>query len=103
MLNTAVPSNQPEMKRYRCAPHVKWAVERRGLTLVDAERGAFFCLCYPCAALWDLLTRGYRFEDAVSLTAQVAGMSVEATHKHVARLVEDWIALGLFLPEGEDG
>lgn len=103
MLNSTALTDQAFTRRYRCAPQLKWSVERRGLTLVDSQRGAFFCLSYPCAALWDLLARGYRIDEAVRLTAFVAGTSVDLAQSRVTRAFEDWIALGLFLPEGDDG
>jgi hypothetical protein len=87
----------------RCAPGVKWAVETCGLTLFLPEHGACCCIPYPLAATWDLLHRGYRLDEAIRLTSQIAGVSLDEARRRVTTAFADWVALGVLMPEGGHG
>lgn len=88
---------------YRCAPGVRWAVETRGLTLFRADLGAFCCVPYPFAALWDLLHRGYRFEDATRMMCHIADLTPNGARELIVQVVHGWLEMGLLRKEGDDG
>jgi hypothetical protein len=77
-------------------------VETRGLTLFHSQAGAFCCIPYPFAAIWDLLVRGYDFDDLARLTGYVAGTSPEEASRLVTQAIDGWVSLGV-LAEAGDG
>lgn len=88
---------------YRCAPGVRWAVETRGLTLFHANQGAFSCIPYPFAAVWDLLHRGYRLDDATRMMSHIAGIAAPRAQKLIVTAVQGWLDLGVIRKEDVNG
>ena len=82
------------MKTYRVAPSVRWSVGRTNLTVADG-RGSVCTFDYPDAAVWDLLTRGYRYDDVVRLTAYIGALSAAEAAAVVRRALERWRDAGL--------
>ena len=67
---------------------MKWAVEARGVLLINPETGATEMLGYPQAAIWDFLTRGESTERIAAKMCAIA--SLEPTAARV--LVEETVA-----------
>jgi hypothetical protein len=82
---------------------VQWVVETAGLTLFRSVAGAFLCVPYPYAAVWDLIQRGYQRNDAVRLTGHIAGVPTGEARRLVDQAIRDWKAMGLLVSEAEHG
>ena len=85
---------------YHCAPGVRWAVETRGVAVFHPDKGVFATLEYPEAAVWDLASRGYRFDRIAELVGHIAGVERPAAESLVIDALERWLAMGL-LEKGE--
>ncbi|MBI4473382.1 MAG: hypothetical protein HY646_11995 [Acidobacteria bacterium] len=81
---------------YRLAPGVQWSVEARGL-LVKGAGGKVQFLEYPEAAVWDLISRGYRFDKVVSMVSCIASIDQDAGRKLVAESLDKWVNSGLLV------
>ena len=87
---------------YRLAPDLRWAVEPTGLILFDLRTDRTWRLDYPHAALWDLLSRGYRSDRLERSLGAIAGLEVRATRRLLRETLDTWCAEGLILKEGSD-
>jgi len=85
------------------APSVRWAVETRGLTLFHADLGAFCCIPYPYAAIWDLLHRGYRFDEAARMMQHIADVSPTTARNLMLNALKGWLEQGVLRKDGDDG
>ena len=82
------------MKTYHVSRAVVWSVGRTNLTLSDG-RGHVHTLEYPEAAVWDLLTRGYRFDDVVRLTGHIGSLPPADADALVRSALARWCDAGL--------
>jgi hypothetical protein len=91
---------------YECASDVKWLVESSGILIVHPRRGAYCCLPYPAAAVWDFVSRGYRLPKIVKMTQYIGGFQdAAATEGYVAECLTAWANAGLVrrVEGGEQG
>lgn len=91
------PFPEPQPIRYRCAPGIGWVVQTTGLTLVRQGEGVVAELGYPEAAVWDLASRGYRFDRLVFVIRHVAGLDEEAARRLVLETLQGWVRAGLLV------
>jgi hypothetical protein len=82
------------MTTYRVASGTSWSVGRTNLTVSDG-RGAVWTFVHPEAALWDLLSRGTKFDAAVELMRHIASMNGEESAAFVRAAIEAWHEAGL--------
>jgi hypothetical protein len=82
------------MSTYHVARGVRWSVGRTNLTVANG-RGHVQALEYPEAAVWDLLTRGYRFDDVVRLTGHITSTSSADAAVLVRSSLQRWCDAGL--------
>jgi len=87
---------------YRVSPAVRWVVEKRGLLLVGGD-GSHLRLGYPEAAIWDLLSRGYRTRTLVSSLAHIVGVDDSTAMKLLFDTARDLLAAGFLSSETSDG
>ncbi len=82
------------------APHVRWTVELRGLTVLDTRQDLAFSIPYPHAALWSLLALG-RAQPmrARELMALLMNVPSERAEREVQSTLAAWQADGLLIPE----
>ncbi len=92
----------PSPAIYRPEPGVRWAVEVDGILLLDGA-GTVERLNYPDAALWDLLSRGYRHEKLVELMTYITSLDEAAVRGLVADRLEKWTARAVLRKEITDG
>ena len=52
---------------YQYAASTRWTVEACGITLVNPKTGKVCALTSPQAAIWDLLTRSYAYDQTVRM------------------------------------
>ena len=81
------------MTSYRVRSAVRWSVGRVTVTLADGT-GKVRTLGYPEAAVWDLVSRGYRFPKVVSMMTHIASLDETATRALVCSTLEDWAESG---------
>jgi len=89
--------------RLRPADHVRWAVNRSGVTLVDMRSGRAFVLAYPDAAVWDLLTRDGDAGRLTAKIARIADIDVERASRLVSDLTQRLRVEGLLASENPHG
>jgi hypothetical protein len=83
--------NNPEIHHPRCS----WLVESCGVVLLDREHGAFGCVPYPAAAVWDFMVRGYALEKIAALLRPIAHFSdQESTRTYAESCFKTWEAAG---------
>lgn len=82
------------MTTYHVASTVRWSVGRTNLTVLDGC-GHVNTFEYPEAAVWDLLTRGYRYDDVVRLTAHINSLSAAEAATVVRAALHRWCIAGL--------
>jgi len=80
---------------YRCAAGASWAVETRGIVVFLAARGKIARLDYPSAAIWDLASRGYRFQEIVELIRHIAGVEKPEAETLVLDSLHQWLTIGI--------
>jgi hypothetical protein len=79
---------------YQCSPGVAWTVEMDGIFLLNRSTGAVCQLDYPRAAIWDLVSRGYRTSRLIPVISAIASLGWEETDRLVMESLEDWTKAG---------
>ena len=87
---------------YRLRPEVTWTVETQDI-LVRAGKGSTHRVPYPEAALWDLISRGYRLDKVVPMMGHIASLEAETARQLVLDTLEQWTACGFFSKELSHG
>jgi hypothetical protein len=82
------------MSEYRSAEQVRWAVEAAGVVLINNANGAATTLCYPEAAIWDLITRGDSNERIAAKLCAIVGLDPAAARQLVLDTVAAWRKAG---------
>ena len=92
----AEPGRDPAAKAdsYQCPDDVGWSVEIDTIRLIDQRTGSVCLLGYPEAAIWDLISRGYGFDDLVRLLGVIASISASQAKRLVLHTVEDFVQKG---------
>jgi len=80
---------------------VKWAVETRGVLLINEATGAVVTVEYPQAAIWDLLTRGESNRQIARKLCAIASLDPDAAEALVRETLAAWREAG-FLAREED-
>lgn len=81
----------------RSHPTLAWVVERSGTLLIRCDTRETTFLIYPDAALWDLLSRGTPWRQAMCTFAAVTGLEPGATEALARRIIERWMATSLLV------
>ncbi|MFQ5603679.1 MAG: hypothetical protein ACE5HS_10465 [bacterium] len=93
-------TNSPE--KFKVAPEVRWVVERRGLLLVKGSQKHLH-IEYPQAAVWDLVSRGYRLPVAVRMLAHIATLDEPDAERLLLESLHEWFAMGFLVREENHG
>jgi len=88
---------------YQCAPHVKWAVETRGIILVDQNTRLAHSLNYPHAALWDLINRGHSFDKTVRMLCAIVSMEAKEAEQFLLESLDEWAEAGFLVKTNNHG
>ena len=90
------------MQSYVVAPSVRWIVERRGLLLLNGDQS---CLnvCYPEAAIWDLMSRGYSFSVIMNMLVPITRLETPEIMRLFDEALNTWIAEGYLIVGKSDG
>lgn len=82
------------MNQYRPAEQVRWAVEAAGVVLIHNTTGAATTLCYPEAAIWELVTRGDSNDRIAAKLCAIAGLELAAAYQLVLDTLAAWREAG---------
>jgi hypothetical protein len=77
-------------------------VETTGLLLTDGKGNVRF-VAYPEAAVWDLVSRGYRDNKVIAMMQSIASLDVETTKHLVLDSLENWTQYGFLYKETHHG
>jgi len=91
------------MAQFRLAPQVEWCVEPWGLMVVDRQSGTTRSLHYPCAAVWDLVSRGCSIGRMARMVGAIAGVEPPQAEGLIVDIVEEWVGSGLLIEVDGDG
>lgn len=80
---------------------MSWAVEARGVLLINDATGAVVTVGYPQAAIWEMLTGGESNERIARKLCAIASLEPEAAEALMRETVAAWRAAG-FLAREED-
>ncbi len=79
---------------YACSSHTSWIVEQRGVVLIDTNKNRSAQLCYPEAAIWDMLTRKWPRERLLRMLAVIAGADNDTAALLLEKCLEKWSGEG---------
>lgn len=85
---------------YQCAPHVVWAVESKGVLLLDKNSGSVLHLDYPQAAVWDLINKSYSFDQTIRMICAIISMNTAQAKQLIVESLDVWTQAG-FLTKRE--
>jgi len=91
------------MTRCRPARHVAWAVETKGVFVLDRATGTATFLSYPEAAIWDLAVRGETGDLIAGELSLIASLQPEESRKLVAETLERFRSEGFLVEEESHG
>jgi hypothetical protein len=74
-------------------------VETHSLLLLNKDTGETRSLVYPQVALWDLISRGYAYDDVVRMLCAIAALQADEVEMLIAESLENWFDAG-FLVRG---
>ena len=86
---------------YQCMAAVQWVVEAGSIVLVNRESGATCSLEYPQAAIWDLMTRDYLYEQMLPMLSAITGLDKKNVHAILVESLKDWERNGFSLKTEE--
>ena len=87
---------------YHLSPGVKWVVETHGLILTNGKETVRHVF-YPEAAIWDLISRGYRLHKIIPMMCAIASLQTEQAEQLVLKTLEEWATVGFLTRENNDG
>lgn len=92
-------SSGNNLATYHCNEGVKWAVTTGGIFLLHITAGEKVFLKYPQAAVWDLVSRGYSYEQTMSMLRTIASLDDEQAAELLVSCLEGWIKEGFLIKE----
>ncbi len=84
-------------------PFIKWSIESRGIFLINTVSKKSQFLDYPQAALWDLLSRGYPYDQIITMLSAILSKDKEGVKTIVQISIEEWLQNGFLLGGNNDG
>jgi hypothetical protein len=87
----------------RCALHITWAVDLRGVILINGSNGDVLHLGYPAAAIWDLMQRYHSFDEIVNLLSAITLKDAGTTECLLSKTLHEWIEQGILVMGATDG
>ena len=87
------------MSNWRIADNIRWAVDLRGVVLINDATGGSTPLSYPQAAVWDLLTRGEPKARIHAKLCAIASLEPEAAEALLAGTISALREAGFVVPE----
>lgn len=88
---------------YYCAPQVTWAVETEGIILINKHNGMVCLLNYPKAAVWDLISQRYSYNQTISLVSLICSLDRDVAERLVLESLEGWVKAGFLVKESNHG
>jgi len=88
---------------YQCAPHVVWSVERKGVLLLNQNSGSILHLDYPQAAVWNLISKSYSFDQTIPMLCAIASMNTAQAKQLVVESLDVWIQAGFLTMRDKNG
>lgn len=82
---------------YHWAPSTRWAVELKGIVLINEGTGAVSSLGYPQAAVWDLLTHGYSYDRSVCMLTAITSLQTGEVETLIAESLKTWVEDGFLI------
>ena len=86
---------------YQCPSHISWAVEKEAILLIDHENNTSHCLDGHQAALWDLISRGYDFDQVILMMGAIGTMDKDASEQFISNTLDDLVKTGYLKVENE--
>ncbi len=89
------PAAPGRIIQYECASTTTWAVDDRGVIVVDNSNGAIHRIHHPEAAVWTLIQRPYAWGRVMSILSAATGLDGAAATSLLQRCLAEWTAAGL--------
>jgi len=74
---------------------VQWTTDINCVKIYDGMTHQTQILCYPEAALWDLILQQYSEDETVSMMAAITKKNTPETGKWINNTLDDWIRINL--------
>jgi hypothetical protein len=84
---------------YRCNEGVRWAVTTGGILLLHIPDGEKVFLKYPQAVVWDLVSRGYSYEQTKSMLRTITSLDEKQAAELLVSCLEGWVKEGFLITE----
>jgi hypothetical protein len=88
---------------YCCAPGIVWAKDTGQTILVEQQGERIWILRDVEAAVWDLLTLGYRFGSAVRFLSVFLQVPAEDAGSTLLTILKEWEGAGIVRATGGSG
>jgi len=82
---------------YRCKPGVQWLVDLHSIFIIDRDTGNQMTLKYPEAGVWELIGRGYSFDEILRMIAVIESMDQKEAEGLIKSCLNTWVRRGFFL------
>ena len=82
---------------YECADSTRWAVETRGIALVNQETEATCFLKYPQAAIWDLIARNYPYTSIIRMLQAITSLQEAEVQAILLKSLDTWVKAGFLI------
>lgn len=89
------PAAPGRIIQYECASTTTWAVDDRGVIVVDGSTGAIRRIPHPEAAVWALIQRPYAWGRVMNILSAATGLDGAAASSLLQRCLAEWTAAGL--------
>ena len=88
---------------YQCAPYIRWVVELHGIVVINEKSGAVCSVQYPEAAIWDMISRKYSYEQIVPILCAITSSSSHEVEKLLVESLEQWTETGFLIKTENNG
>jgi hypothetical protein len=70
---------------------------------MNQKTGVVRNLGYPQAAVWDLINRGYSYDQTIHMLCSIASMKPEETEQLLLESLDEWAESGFLIKEKAHG
>jgi hypothetical protein len=79
---------------YQCTASTRWAVDIRGIALVNQATGTTRFLKYPQAAIWDLIARNYPYAHTIRMLQAITTLQEAEVQAILRESLDTWVKNG---------
>jgi hypothetical protein len=78
------------MNTFKVKSNILFAVDLKGIAIVNRNNGAHYFINYPEAALWSVLIENHGMEKSEKMIQAVIGKNEKETKIYIGQLLASW-------------